>query len=277
MLFVLGFIVIFVIGGVIGVMFAAVPFDQAVHDSYFVVAHLHYVLVGSAVFPIFGAVYHWGPKMTGRLLDERMGKISFWLMFVGFNLTFFPQHFLGLMGMPRRVYTYDSGLGWEGHNLASTVGAFMFALGMLASGVNWFVSRAKGPVAGGDPWEGESLEWCTTSPPPHYNFLTIPQVRSREPMWDQPELAGGAQAPVDGGRSLTGGHVTLCTSLLDAEPQGIVHMPHASPWPFYLTLAMAVLFTAILLDAWGMAVTGAVLCALAMMGWFWPRNQTQET
>ena len=148
LLFVLGFIFIFVIGGVTGVMFAAVPFDQAVHDSYFVVAHLHYVLVGSAVFPIFGALYHWGPKMTGRLLDERWGKVSFWLMFVGFNLAFFPQHLLGLFGMPRRIYTYDEGLGWDGYNLVSTIGAFMLAVGILVTDRELVLEQGAGRAGG---------------------------------------------------------------------------------------------------------------------------------
>ncbi|HEX2063712.1 MAG TPA: cbb3-type cytochrome c oxidase subunit I, partial [Acidimicrobiales bacterium] len=277
MLFVLGFIVIFVVGGVTGVMFAAVVFDQAVHDSYFVVAHLHYVLVGSAVFPIFGAIYHWGPKMTGRLLDERLGRWSFWLMFIGFNLAFFPQHFLGLLGMPRRVYTYEEGLGWEGHNLASTVGAFLLALGILVTIVNWYRAKVRGTPAGDDPWNGETLEWYTTSPPPHYNFVTIPTVRAREPMWDQPELAEGAQSPADGGRPLTEGHVTLSTSMLDARPQAVVHMPHDSAWPCLLAVALLVLFYALLLEAWVVAVVAFLASSAALMGWFWPRGQTQET
>jgi cytochrome c oxidase subunit I+III len=277
MLFVLGFIAIFVIGGVTGVMSASVPFDQAIHDSYFVVAHMHYVLVGSALFPIFGAVYHWGPKMTGRLLGERLGKMSFWLMFVGFNLAFFPQHILGLLGMPRRVYTYEKGLGWEGYNQMSTIGAFILALGILATIFNWYRSRTRGQLAGNDPWGGETLEWYTTSPPPHYNFVTIPTVRSREPMWDQPELAGGAQRPEEGGRTLTDGHSTLATSTLDARPQAVVHMPHPSPWPFLLTLALTALFVAVLLDAWIVVVAAVLAVATGLAGWFWPRNQTQET
>src|ERR687895_129161 len=138
MLYILGFIATFVIGGVTGVMFSAIPFDQATHDSYFVVAHLHYVLVGGSVFPMFAAIYHWVPKMSGRLLSERAGKWSFWLMFLGFNATFFPHHILGLMGQPRRVYAYQSGLGWDGMNLLSTIGAFVLAVGILVTFVNWF-------------------------------------------------------------------------------------------------------------------------------------------
>ncbi len=277
LLFVLGFIAIFVIGGVTGVMFASVPFDQATHDSYFVVAHMHYVLVGSAVFPIFGAIYHWGPKMIGRVLNERWGKVSFWLMFIGFNLNMFPQHILGLLGMPRRVYTYEAGLGWEGHNLASTIGAYLLGLGILVTIVNWYVSRARGAPAGNDPWRGETLEWYTTSPPRHYNFITVPTIRAREPMWDQPELRDGAQPPEEGGRPLSEGHLTLSTSTLDARPQAIVHMPHASPWPFVLAVTMLLLFYAVLLEAWVLAVVATLASGGALLGWFWPRGQTQES
>jgi hypothetical protein len=192
-------------------------------------------------------------------------------------VAFFPQHILGLLGMPRRIYTYDKGLGWEGHNLASSIGAFVLALGVLVTIVNWYWSRAKGPVAGNNPWDGETLEWYTSSPPPHYNFVTVPQVRSREPMWDQPELAEGAQPPPEGGRSLTGGHVTLSTSILDARPQSIVHMPHATQWPFWFAVALLVLFYTLLTEVWVFAVIAAVATAAAMIGWFWPRHQTQET
>lgn len=276
MLYMLGFIATFVIGGVTGVMFSAIPFDQAVHDSYFVVAHLHYVLVGGAMFPMLGAIFHWGPKMTGRMLDERLGKISFWLVFVGFNLNMFPLHISGILGQPRRIYTYEEGLGWDIYNLMSTIGSFILALGILAIIVNWYRSRTRGASAGDDPWNGETLEWATTSPPPHYNFVTVPTVRSREPMWDQPELHGG-QAPEDGGYALDDGHTTLSTSMLDARPEVVVHMAHASPWPFYLTCGLLVLFYAVLLDAYPMAIAATVGCIAALMGWFWPRGETQET
>ncbi|MDQ4029078.1 MAG: cytochrome c oxidase subunit I [Actinomycetota bacterium] len=277
MLFVLGFIIIFVIGGLTGPILGLVPIDQQVHDTYFVVAHFHYVLVGSAVFPIFAVFYYWLPKITGRLMDERPGKWSFWLMFLGFNLTFFPQHILGLLGMPRRIYTYDSGLGWEPHNLVSTIGAFMFAVGVLITMLNYMRSLRSGAQAGNDPWEGETLEWATTSPPPPYNFETIPTVRSREPVWDQPELRDGAQPPEQGGHALESGHQTLSTSVLDATPQAVVHMPHASPWPFALTLAMTVLLYGLLLGSWIVTVVGALGSVAGVMGWFWPTEETQET
>ncbi|HYZ14131.1 MAG TPA: cytochrome c oxidase subunit I [Actinomycetota bacterium] len=275
--FVLGFLVLFVIGGLSGAMFSAVPFDQATTDSYFVVAHFHYVLAGGAMFPMFAGLYYWGPKMLGRLLDERLGKISFWLMFVGFNLTFFPMHIAGLLGQPRRTYTYASGLGWDLHNLLSTIGVFVMAVGILVTFWNWFRSRAHGEPAGEDPWSGDTLEWTTMSPPPEFNFATIPTVRSREPAWDQPELQGGAQPPENGGRPLTDGHTTLATTLADAAPQAIVHMPHASPWPLFLTLALMVAFYGVLLSSWMVAAVGAIASAGTLTGWLWPRGETQET
>src|SRR5207249_10723316 len=180
LLFVLGFLVIFVMGGVTGVMFAAVPFDQQITDSYFVVAHFHYVLFGGAVFPIFAAIYYWTPKMWGRMMDERLGKLAFWLMFLGFNLTFFPMHLLGLLGMPRRIYTYHNGLGWNVWNLLSTIGSFALALGIPVVIVDFFRTRRTGALAGPDPWGGEPREWGTSSPPPPYNFLEIPIVRAGE-------------------------------------------------------------------------------------------------
>ncbi|MGH2817430.1 MAG: cytochrome c oxidase subunit I [Actinomycetota bacterium] len=277
MLFVLGFIVIFVIGGLSGVMFAAIPFDQQTTDSYFVVAHFHYVLIGGAVFPIFGGLYYWLPKMTGRLLSEGLGKVSFWLMFVGFNLAFFPMHISGLLGQPRRTYTYEGGLGWDVWNLLATIGSFVLALGVLVTLVNWFRSAGFGPPAGDDPWGGETLEWSTTSPPPEYNFETIPAVRSLHPMWDQPELHKGPQRPEDGAYVLADGHETLGTSMLDAGPQAILRMPHESPWPVALTVALMATLYGVLVDAYVFAGLGAVACLAAVAGWFWPRGETQET
>lgn len=184
-LFVLGFIVNFVIGGVTGVMFAVVPFDQQITDSYFVVAHFHYVLIGGMVFPLFGAFYYWLPKMTGRLLSEGLGVWNFWVMFIGFNLAFFPMHIAGLLGMPRRYYTYLPGLGFEVPNMLSTVGAFLFAFGILLFVINWLWSLNNGAEAGDNPWEAGTLEWATSSPPPPYNFRIIPTVQSAYPLWEE--------------------------------------------------------------------------------------------
>ncbi|MCZ7534366.1 MAG: cytochrome c oxidase subunit I [Acidimicrobiia bacterium] len=276
LLFVYGFIVLFVVGGLTGAMLGAVPFDQATTDTYFVVAHFHYVLAGGAVFPMFGGLYYWGPKMTGRIMSETWGKISFWLMFGGFNLAFFPMHIAGLLGQPRRTYTYDTGLGWDTPNLWSTIGSFILALGILITVINWFWSRRHGPVAGNDPWGGETLEWATTSPPPVYNFLTVPEIRSREPMWDQPELHDGYQSPEMGGRPLTGGHLTLATSSLDAAPQAKVHMPHDSIWPFLVVLAIVVFLYGIVFTAPMVVGVGVGGIFGSVIGWFFPRGETQE-
>ncbi|MEX2253408.1 MAG: cytochrome c oxidase subunit I [Thermoleophilaceae bacterium] len=175
---------LFVIGGISGVILAIFPVDWQLHDSYFVVAHLHYVLFGGSVFGIFAALYYWYPKMSGRMLSEGLGKLSFWVMFVGFNLTFLVQHSAGLSGMPRRVYDYPEGAGWEGYNLASTIGSFMLGIGVLITVVNVIRSLKSGQKAGNDPWKANTLEWFTQSPPPENNFDVVPRVRSVEPMKD---------------------------------------------------------------------------------------------
>jgi cytochrome c oxidase subunit I len=182
--FAVGFIANFLIGGITGIFLAVFPVDWQLTDTYFVVAHFHYVLMGGAVFTIFAGLYYWFPKMTGRMLNERLGKLSFWFMFVGFNMTFLVQHSLGLSGMPRRVYTYQPGLGWSTYNLISTIGAFILGTGVLVTIINVARSLKHGRIAGPDPWKGNTLEWFTPSPPPVNNFDAIPRVRSVEPMRD---------------------------------------------------------------------------------------------
>jgi cytochrome c oxidase subunit I len=191
MLFALGFIAMFLIGGLNGVALAVVPFDYQATDTYFVVSHLHYVLFGGTVFGVFAALYYWFPKMTGKLLSNRLGVWQFWLMLIGVNLTFFPMHILGLLGMPRRYYTYPGNLGWNELNLMATVGAFIIAVAMLVFVWNVIVSLRSGAEAGADPWDAFTLEWDTTSPPQPYNFATVPIVRSRRPFYDKknPEIA----------------------------------------------------------------------------------------
>jgi cytochrome c oxidase subunit 1 len=190
LLYALGFLSMFLIGGINGAFHAAVPVDFALHDTYYVVAHIHYVLFGGSVFAVFAGVYYWFPKMTGRRLNETLGKVQFALLFIGFNLTFFPMHQLGLAGMPRRIADYSASAGWNDLNLVATVGGFVIAAAMLPFLFNVFISLRNGEPAGDDPWEGNTLEWATTSPPPPYNFDHLPQIRSERPVFDARHGAG---------------------------------------------------------------------------------------
>jgi cytochrome c oxidase subunit I+III len=266
LLFVLGFIVLIVIGGLTGVMVASVSLDSQVHDTHFVVAHLHYVLIGGAVFPLFGALYFWFPKITGRMLNERLGKWNFWLNFIGFNLTFFPLHQLGLEGMPRRNYTYLAEMGWGNLNLISTIGAGILALGFLI--FLWDVVYAlwKGEEAGDNPWGSDSLEWATSSPPPNYNFFRVPTVASRNPLWDprRDELP-----VVTGLRSDR--RETLVTTMLDAEPDNVTVLPGPTYWPLVAALATSVVFIGVMFSTIWVPI-GGVLTFFAIVGWLWPRS-----
>jgi cytochrome c oxidase subunit 1 len=193
MLFALGMITMFIIGGLSGVMLGSVPVNWTLHQTYFVVAHLHYVLFGGSVFGIFAAFHYWLPKMTGFLLNRRLSLWTFWIMLLGFNLTFFPQHFAGIEGMPRRIYTYAGNQGWEIWNLLSTLGAFTIAIAVLLFIINFFYSASKNERAGDNPWEGATLEWATSSPPPDYNFAQIPAVSGHNPLWNRPGQPGYGQ------------------------------------------------------------------------------------
>jgi cytochrome c oxidase subunit 1 len=271
LLFVLGFIAIFVLGGLTGVMLASVPLDLQIHDTFFVVAHLHYVLIGGSVFPLFGAFYYWFPKWTGRMLSESLGRINFWLMFVGFNLVFFPMHKLGLNGMPRRVYTYLPQTGWGTLNLVASIGAFILALGVLTFLINVFWARRVGVVAGPNPWGADTLEWSTASPPPHYNFFKLPTVQGRYALWSQ-----APDSPVVVGLSVEK-RETLVTSVLDAEPELRFPIPGPSLWPALLALATAETFIVGIFTPWAFLV-GAVLTFAVFVGWFFGdpnyRNRT---
>jgi cytochrome c oxidase subunit I+III len=258
--FVLGFIAIFVLGGLTGVMLASVPLDLQVHDTYFVVAHFHYVLIGGAVFPLFGGLHHWFPKFTGRILDERLAYATFALMFIGFNLTFFPMHLLGLEGMPRRVYTYLPGMGYSGMNVLATVGAFILGLGVLAFVVNALWSSRRGRRVE-NPWHADSLEWATMSPPPAYKFAEVPVVDSRYPLWAQP-----GPLPI---RLRDDRRAALVTTLVDANVDHTTELPGPSPWPAVAALATAALIVACIFTPWGLPVGGALL-AIPLIAWFWP-------
>jgi cytochrome c oxidase subunit I+III len=268
-LFVLGFVVVFLIGGLTGVMVASVPYDQQVHDTYFVVAHLHYVLLGGSVFPLFGALYYWWPKLTGRLLDETLGRWHFGLFFIGMNLTFFPMHLLGLNGMPRRVYTYLPETGWGSLNLLATIGSVTIVLSVLVFLVNAANSARRGSLAGENPWDGESLEWSTSSPPPSYNFIHLPVVGSRAPLWHW-----GSERPVVTGLR-TDMREVLVTTVLDAEPDHRHRHPQSTVWPFLAALAVGVTFITLVFTPWGFPI-GVVLLTATFLGWAWPTAREHE-
>jgi cytochrome c oxidase subunit I+III len=276
LLFVIGFLVIFTVGGLTGIMVATVPFDWQAHDTYFVVAHFHYVLIGGVVFPLFAGLYYWLPKMTGRLLSERLGRWNFWLMFLFFNVAFFPMHLSGLLGMPRRVYTYAPGLGLETLNLISTVGAFGFALGTTLFVINVFWSRKRGARAGDNPWDAESLEWAETSPPPDAQFVRIPVVRSRHPLWDQSDLLPHesplARQMEDLDARPARWRGTLVVSVLDAKPLAIAHVPGPTIAPFLMAVAFLAIFAAALIEDMILLAIGGALAAVALVLWFRPQD-----
>ncbi len=271
MLFVLGFFVIFVAGGLTGVMVASVPFDSQVHDTYFVVAHFHYVLIGASVFPAIAGLYYWYPKMTGRLMSERLGRWSFGLAFVGFNVTFFPQHQLGLEGMPRRVYTYIAELGWGDLNLVSTVGAYVLGVGFMLTFYNAWRSLRRGAVAGDNPWNAPTLEWATSSPPPPYNHRFIPVVHSRWPVWDW--ARGMPRGVVSGLRDDR--REVLVTSVMDAEPVAVQVLPRPTIYPLVSAVAASTGFVGLLLHP-VFFVIGFFLVFLTFVAWFWPRRPWRE-
>jgi cytochrome c oxidase subunit I len=269
-------IILFVIGGVSGFMTASVPADWELTDTYFVVAHLHYVLLGINVFPVMGATHFWFPKITGRMMDERLGRWSFWTTFIGFNVAFLPMHLTGLWGMPRRVYTYPVDMGLGPINMVSTIGSFLLAIGFLLFFINVIRSRTRGAPAGDNPWDAYTLEWSTSSPPPPYNFAVIPTVASRHMLWEDQLGEPGERSNLEEGFILDHGKEALATTALDAEPQRILHMPDDSIIPFLLAVGMLVLFSGLLVRNVPIAVVGALICAADLIAWFWPRVSLLE-
>jgi cytochrome c oxidase subunit I+III len=264
MLWVLGFFAVFVLGGLTGVMLAAVPLNTQLHDTFFVVAHFHYVLIGGAVFPLFGAFYYWYPKITGRRLREGLGRWVFGLFFAGFNLTFFPMHVLGLHGMPRRVYTYLPELGWGPLNVAASSGALLMTVAVLL--FLWDALRHRiGAEAGANPWNSGTFEWATASPPPPGNFLHPPTAGGRDPLWenppDQPVITGLATAYRE----------VLVTHVLDAEPDHRQKFPDPSVWPFLTAVTTTALFIGSIFTPWAV-VWGAFPVFVTLTCWFWPKK-----
>jgi len=268
-LFVVGFIVTFVLGGFTGVMFAITAFDQQVTDSYFVVAHFHYVLFGGAVFPMIAGVYYWLPKFTGRMYSERLGKWAFWLVFIGFNVTFMPMHVSGLLGMPRRIYTYPGDLGWDLWNLISTAGAYLLAVGLFVL-LSVVLAIRRGAPAPDDPWGGDTLEWGTASPPRPYNFAVIPEVHGVHPMWDErtrAELAAG---------EVLAGHKAMQTSELDGRHERDMEMPEESLTPLVTALGILVVVLGLLWAWYWVAVIGGLIMFGSTAHWLWPPERTPQ-
>jgi cytochrome c oxidase subunit 1 len=247
--FALGFVGMFTLGGLSGVMHASPPVDLQQTDSYFVVAHLHYVLFGGSVFALFAGVYYWWPKVFGRMLDERLGRLHFWLMLIGFNVTFFPMHILGLLGMPRRVYTYPPDLGWTVWNVLSTIGAFVLAVSMLVFLANVVTTARRGVLAGGDPWDGRTLEWSVPSPPPPWNFSRLPRICSRDEFWVRKH-----------GREEQARSADLVSTAPDP-----IHMPSPSSWPLLVAVSLLVMMSGFLIGT-AQVVLGAALTLLSVFG-----------
>ena len=265
MLFSIGFVALFIVGGLSGVMHSSAPSDAQQQDTYFIIAHIHYVLFGGSIVALLAGVYYWYPKVTGRLMNETVGKINFWLMFIGMNITFFPMHFLGLDGMPRRIPTYDADMGWNLWNLVSSMGALLIALSVLVFMINAIRSYKKGEVAGADPWDARTLEWSIPSPPPEYNFAQIPTVHDRDAFWAQ-KRAGVRAVPVAGG-----------------SEEHDIHLPQPSYWPIVVSVGLLIAgYGLVYLGSYNpvaiaVAVVGASIAMFAVYAWsFEPVNDPDE-
>ncbi|HEU0021653.1 MAG TPA: cytochrome c oxidase subunit I [Dehalococcoidia bacterium] len=259
MLFAIGFVALFIIGGLSGVSHAVSPSDAQQQDTYYIVAHIHYVLFGGSIFGLFAGIYYWFPKMTGRMMDEGLGKLNFWLMFVGMNITFFPMHFLGLNGMPRRIYTYTSDFGWDWLNLLASVGYFVIFAAIVVFMVNFLASVKNGKAAGHDPWDAPGLEWTIASPPPAYNFARVPQVVGLDHYWLVKRRAEAEGHPI-----------TEAESYVDPQT---IHMPSPSYWPIVTALGVLVLASGFLIEfpwpyiKFPVPFIGGAIAFIGVVGW----------
>jgi cytochrome c oxidase subunit I+III len=270
MLWIIGFLVNFVMGGLTGVMLALVPFNWQVHDTHFVVAHLHYVIIGGMVFPLIAAFYYWLPHFSGKMPSHQLGRWGFWLTFIGFNTTFLIMHVTGLMGMPRRVYTYDSGLGWDLYNLISSIGGFILAIGFVIIILDVILHFRFGSKASQNPWNADTLDWATATPPGAYNFISIPTVKTRHPLWEDPnlpvEIAEGkyALAELDQGR-----REVLGTDPVTAKVSELVHLPTNSWIPLQIAIAIGVVCISLLTGSYLLALFAAIVAMLMIFRWSW--------
>jgi cytochrome c oxidase subunit 1 len=247
MLFAIGFIAMFIIGGLSGVSHASPPADLQQTDTYYVVAHIHYVLFGGTMLGLFAGMYYWWPKMTGRRLSETLGKWHFWLTFIGMNLAFFPMHFSGLLGMPRRIYTYGAELGVTRLNQVSTAGAFLLGIAVLVFLVNLWWTRKRGAPAGNDPWQGATLEWAIPSPPPVYNFTVIPRVESRLPLWATEHHGAMAALPL--------------------TPPAPIHVPGGSWWPLITAVGLPLIAVAAISHQLWLVFVGLAVVITGIYRW----------
>jgi cytochrome c oxidase subunit I len=261
MLFAIGFVAMFIIGGLSGVTHAVVPSDAQQQDTYYIVAHFHYVLFGGALFGLFSGTYYWLPKVSGRMLSEGLGKLHFWLMLIGFNLTFGPMHILGLQGMRRRVPTYPEGVGWDLWNMVSTIGGFIIAVSILVFMINVIRSVSRGREAGNDPWDARTLEWLTPSPPPHYNFAEVPVVRHRDEVWHRKYTEDERGRPVPVVAGAANGH----DEDIDDEHHDI-HMPDPSFFPLLASAGFPVIGYG-LIFWWPAAILGGLITLGGLFGW----------
>ncbi|HEX4066913.1 MAG TPA: cytochrome c oxidase subunit I [Acidobacteriaceae bacterium] len=272
MYYALGSVALLVIGGLSGTFTGIIPVDWQAHNTYYVVAHIHYVLIGSNLFPVFAAFYYWLPKMTGRMMNESLGKWSFWVMFVGFNVGFFPMHIVGLMGMPRRIFTYAPGLGFGPLNMVETIGAFVLGIGILMSIINFAHSMRFGALAGRNPWNADTLEWATDSPPEPYARVHIPTVVTRHPLWDDYD----EEYDPNDERVFAEGRLTPVTDWFNAEPYAISKMPEETIAPLLLALATFVFFLALVFQQMWVVLGAFIAMLLLTCYWLWPREKGEE-